>query len=126
MHSGWLIHCHDALLGLWVNSDHDILVLRAFESQTDQLWSMVHFSQTDHVVVCVSVCVRERDSLVGERSKGLICSINRSLIKSHLSSNSSYCTLFFTATVLCLKLGLVSGAQGAPGLHFSAVSLSVL
>ena len=126
MHSGWLVHCHVALLGLWVISDHDIVVLRVFESQTDQLWSMVHFSQTDYVIVCVSVCVRERDSPMGERSTGLICSINTSLIKSHLSSNSSYCTLFFTATILCLKLGLVSGDQGAPGLHFSAVFLSVL
>ena len=40
------------------------------------------------------MCERERDSPVGERRKGLICSINRSLIKSHLNSNASYCTLF--------------------------------
>lgn len=43
---------------------------------------------------CMCLCERERDSPVGERRKGLICSINRSLIKSHLSPNASYCTLF--------------------------------
>lgn len=125
LHSGWLVHCHVALLGLWVNSDHGIAVLRVLGSQTDQLWSVVHFSQTLCNCMCLCVC-EERDRPVGERSKGLICSISRSLIKSQVSSNASSFTLFFTATILCLKLGLVSGAPGAPGLKLSAVSLSVL
>ena len=112
--SGWTV-----TMALWC-------LLRMLDSQADQLWSVVHFPQTDYVIICVSVYVRERDRPVGERSKGLICSINRPLIKSHVSSSSSHCTLFFTATILRLKLGLVSGAQGAPGLKLSVVSLSVL
>lgn len=46
-----------------MNSDHGIAVLRVLGSQTDQLWSVAHFSQIDHVIVCVSMYVKKETDL---------------------------------------------------------------
>lgn len=77
------------------------------------------FSQTNCVIVCV--CVRERETHTqtrGGKKKGLICSINWSLIKPPCPPNSHACSLSFTAAILFLKPGWSPGVLLGSGSAF--------